>query len=466
MAAQAAHLVDWILPAVPIRQLVLSFPFELSLLAATKPEVLRALARIHAEELARHYKQAAKKSGEGGKLHAGAVTFVQRFGSSLNLHVHLHTCALDGVYVESDDDDALRFVPAAPPSRAELYVLTERVALRVMTWLRKRGHAKDDDHASNDTPDRSFAEVLAHVATQRGTLENVKDDTGESEGPAEPAGPLVDEAVTRHGFNMHAGLTISADDDLGRERLCRYGLRPAFSLSRFGVLRDGRMSYRVKRSSRRTSRCRIMTPVECIARLCALVPPPRYPLKHDFWVFDPCAYRYESDGAHYDYVLVHGDEQPFEDAGGPAFIPVARSGKLTLYEKVSGPPAPSLRSIGPHPVRAGVRRHRTSGRAHGPEDVLVREEERVSQRREPEDRRLAGDDRLDRPARERLAQDRAPAFRVDARPVEMAVVVNHGLRDRIGGGVLGEQLSLRQLGRRPAVSGRLERSQAIRAEAA
>jgi hypothetical protein len=90
MAAQAAHLVDRVLPAVPIRQFVLSFPFELSLLAATKPEVLRALARIHAEELARHYKNAAKKSGESGTLHAGAVTFVQRFGSSLNLHVHLH----------------------------------------------------------------------------------------------------------------------------------------------------------------------------------------------------------------------------------------------------------------------------------------------------------------------------------------------------------------------------------------
>jgi hypothetical protein len=67
----------------------------------------------------------------------------------------------------------------------------------------------------NDTPDRSFAEVLAQVATQRGSLENVKDDTGESEGPAEPAAPLVDEAVTRHGFNLHASLNIAADDDLG-----------------------------------------------------------------------------------------------------------------------------------------------------------------------------------------------------------------------------------------------------------
>ena len=45
-------------------------------------------------------------------------------------------------------------------------------------------------HAINDRPDRTFAEVLAQVATQRGTVENVKDDSGESEGPAEPGAPL------------------------------------------------------------------------------------------------------------------------------------------------------------------------------------------------------------------------------------------------------------------------------------
>lgn len=84
-----------------------------------------------------------------------------------------------------------------------------------------------------------------------------------------------------------ARLTISADDDLGRERLCRYGPRPPFSLSRLRVLRDGRVSYRAKKSSRRVSRCRMMTPVECIARLCALVPPPRYPLTRFHGVLAP-----------------------------------------------------------------------------------------------------------------------------------------------------------------------------------
>jgi hypothetical protein len=52
MAAQAAHLVGLrVCRRCRFGQFVLSFPFELSLLAATKPEVLRGLARIHAELL-------------------------------------------------------------------------------------------------------------------------------------------------------------------------------------------------------------------------------------------------------------------------------------------------------------------------------------------------------------------------------------------------------------------------------
>ena len=53
MAGTAAHLVDCVLPAAPVRQYVLAFPYELSGLAATRPEVLRALSRIFWEALRR-----------------------------------------------------------------------------------------------------------------------------------------------------------------------------------------------------------------------------------------------------------------------------------------------------------------------------------------------------------------------------------------------------------------------------
>ena len=79
-------------------------------------------------------------------------------------------------------------------------------------------------------------------------------------------------------FNLHASVRVPAHDDLARERLCRYLARPAFSLARLGVRRDGLVVYRVKNAGRGRVKQRVMSPVECLARLAAMVPPPRYPL--------------------------------------------------------------------------------------------------------------------------------------------------------------------------------------------
>jgi hypothetical protein len=59
--------------------------------------------------------------------------------------------------------------------------------------------------------------------------------------------------VTFERFNLHASVTLGANDDVGRERLCRYLLRPAFSLARIPVRKDGCVSYRVKKLGRRPS---------------------------------------------------------------------------------------------------------------------------------------------------------------------------------------------------------------------
>jgi hypothetical protein len=57
-----------------------------------------------------------------------------------------------------------------------------------------------------------------------------------------------------------------------------YLTRPAFSLERIRILRDGNVAYRVKRVSRNRVTERVMTPVEFMARLGSLVAAPRYPL--------------------------------------------------------------------------------------------------------------------------------------------------------------------------------------------
>ncbi len=71
---------------------------------------------------------------------------------------------------------------------------------------------------------------------------------------------------------MHASVHLAANDDVGRERLCRYRNRPAFSLARLRLGRDGNVSYRLEKANRgRVTEC-VMTPLEALARLKAIVP--------------------------------------------------------------------------------------------------------------------------------------------------------------------------------------------------
>ena len=70
----------------------------------------------------------------------GAVSFLHRFGSALNHHVHLHVCATEGVFVPPVDgarcDTSPAFLPARPINQADLAALTERVRRRVIRWFR------------------------------------------------------------------------------------------------------------------------------------------------------------------------------------------------------------------------------------------------------------------------------------------------------------------------------------------
>ena len=74
-------------------------------------------------------------------------------------------------------------------------------------------------------------------------------------------------------------MRIAADDDEGRERLLRYCARPPFATDRIERLLDGRVAYLMK-TARRGSTHRVMTPIEFLARVAALVPPPFFPDHH------------------------------------------------------------------------------------------------------------------------------------------------------------------------------------------
>ena len=111
----------------------------------------------------------------------------------------------------------VRFHEAPAPIGAELAAVVRRTSARVARWLARRGSFESQ---SDEDPDAIGA--CAAAAMQRGLFvelpEQDEDDTSSDVRHS-------DTATEHMGFNLHAGVRISADDDVGRERLCRYGAR-------------------------------------------------------------------------------------------------------------------------------------------------------------------------------------------------------------------------------------------------
>jgi hypothetical protein len=277
MANTSAHLVDRVLPIVPVRQYVLSLPFELRRLAAFRAEVLSALCRIFVQEIFASHRRRIPIAN----VESGAVTFVQRFGSTLNLNVHFHVVVLDGVFTRAEGGLAFHEAPA--PTHDELLAIAVRTKNRALAWLKRKGYVARREDESNETPAVTAMDACAQIALQRGEFADVR----ATDRAAAIEHVKSEAAAEAEGFNVHAGVRIEADDDMGREKLCRYGARPVFAMDRIQRIPGGRIAYRTKAARGQRARCRIMTPIEFLARLAALIPPPRYPLVRFHGVIAP-----------------------------------------------------------------------------------------------------------------------------------------------------------------------------------
>jgi hypothetical protein len=65
MAQTAAHLVDRVIPPVPVRQWVISVPKRLRCFLADRPEAVTALTAIFLDEIERLLRDAAGASCDG-----------------------------------------------------------------------------------------------------------------------------------------------------------------------------------------------------------------------------------------------------------------------------------------------------------------------------------------------------------------------------------------------------------------
>ena len=94
------------------------------------------------------------------------------------------------------------------------------------------------------------------------------------------------------GFSLHAATCCEANQRDKLEKLCRYIARPAIASERLSTDDRGQVIYRFKQPFRDGSTHVVLDPLDCIARLAALVPRPRLTLTQFHGVFAPhCKHR-------------------------------------------------------------------------------------------------------------------------------------------------------------------------------
>src|SRR5882724_1166376 len=260
MTERAAHLVDAVLPWVPVRQWVLTVPYRLRYQMAWNHGLSRAVLRVYTRVLLDVYTRGARARGmPGGRT--GSVTVVQRAGSGLNVNLHFHTLVLDGVFTE-EPRGALAFHPAPAPTDAEVAAALATIRQRVHRLLVRRGLEPGDDATGPADRLADESPVLAGIV---GASVQGRVALG-SRGGARQA--------HLDGFDLHANVWVSATDRAGVERLCRYVLRPPFAQERLRMRGDGRIVLELKRAWRDGTRELVFEPLEFLERLAAMTPRP------------------------------------------------------------------------------------------------------------------------------------------------------------------------------------------------
>jgi hypothetical protein len=257
-------------------------------------EVLRAFIRSLFAELRRRARNRSHEQAE----QCGAITFLQRFaaelrsacashaarvpGSALNLNVHFHTLALDGVCpYEPDHRGPGRFLPLPPPEPDEIARVLAGTARRIQRLIEDR-HAGDEDALARDEPLMALlaaASLQTRIATgpHRGEpWRRIGDRVEPHEGVEGVADPEASDRVPQvGGMSLHADVAVPAYDRRRLERLCRYVARPPLAGERLEERPDGRLTLRLKTRWRDGTTHILMERSELTERLAPLIPPPR-----------------------------------------------------------------------------------------------------------------------------------------------------------------------------------------------
>lgn len=300
MAEAEIHLLQEVLPEENVRQWVISLPIAMRFWVSKNRDLLNKTLTIVQSTISSFYKRNAKKSGIKCP-ETGSITYIQRAGSSINLHPHFHIVFIDGVY-ETVDGSQIKFHPAAPLTNDDVAAVVKKIAKKVIKMLQRKGYLKDvgsdDDSGAvsdsfqdewNPLDEMMAASIERKISLGAGTGEKSKtvkygrgfgsiDDNPKMEGSL---------CSSVHGFSIHANVFVKGHQRWKLARLIRYVARPLIATDRFSLNENGDIEYVLKSPWSDGTTAIVFSPMELLAKLSAIIPPPRGHLTRYFGVLGP-----------------------------------------------------------------------------------------------------------------------------------------------------------------------------------
>jgi hypothetical protein len=288
MAQMAAHLVEQVIPWVPTRQWVVSVPVPLRYWMASSQDLTAKVHMIIRTTIGQYYvNQAGHHGHERATVHPGSVTFIQRFGSALQLNLHFHVIGLEGVYLDRTNQGLKpRFVPGEPPTDTDIAAMLQKISRRVIRMLRRLGYletgveppvATGYDPLRDTAPElaRTMAASVQHrIACGERAGQHVR-RIGSGFGAEGEAPRFTGPRCARvNGFSLHAQTAIPAHRRDQLEQLIRYTARGAVSLERLQEDANGDLVYTFTHPWSDGTMGIRLSPSELLEKLAALVPLP------------------------------------------------------------------------------------------------------------------------------------------------------------------------------------------------
>jgi hypothetical protein len=302
MAETAIHLDENLMPHVPVRQFVLTFPVPVRLWSARNGELLAKLCSVPCEMIEEFLKTKAGFDKDDS-VQGGMVTFVQRFGSACNLNIHLHVLAIDGVFQEKTTG-RVKFYHAKAPSNDDVAVLVREISSRINKHLVKKGFLKELEDETLVTQDTTglFPEDDLHLPAMAASLVN-KIAFGENQGKPvkrlyaygrcwpdeEDVENTGERCATSGGYSLHANTCVKANERERLKKLIQYMARPALSDDRIEIVAKDRVRIKLKTPWRDGCTHIEMSGLEFMEKLVALIPLSRFHLVRYFGILASAA---------------------------------------------------------------------------------------------------------------------------------------------------------------------------------